>query len=752
MTTSSTLLLMSTAAAIALAAPAMAQDQDQDEDFGDFLLDEAPAKATPIFTSEVEAGIGWQSQDSFKFGEFSGLEDKGVFAVGNFHIQWRDAFDDDGAEYFIAEGLDLGLESRSIRGEYGRQGLFEVHASYDRIPKFFLDDARTFFIREDGGTNLQLPADWVPSNRNISQLTELNANLQPVEIKHDREKVAGGFSWTLDRNWNVKADFQREFKDGTRTIAVGFGTSGGNPAFSIVPEPIDYETDRLRFSLGYMSKKAQFEFSYDLSLFRNDKEALRFENPFTGPWVPAASFPTGIGQLALPPDNRAHNIRFTGNYILSNDTRANATFSYTRSTQDDLFLPFTVNPLIIADSPLPRDSLNGEINTWLGLATLSSRLTQDLSLKFNLRYENRDNNTPRDVFLTVPGDAANQGTVDDARARINLPYSRKQLLGEADATWRITDSTRLAAGYRFEQLERTFTEVRKTREHKLHAKVSTNPLTDLSAWVGFDYSIRNGTEYIDNLPFLSSHTPEHVGPDPENEFENNPFLRKFYIADRDQAKTHGAIDWTISETVAAGLRGRHVTNDYDSTIIGLTESTQTSATVDLSWSPSALLTAYAFYTYEKLQWEQTGLSTRSNTPLDDFDNIPLLGWTVDTDDNVNSAGFGTRWTAIKDELEFDINYSFSRATTEFDFTAGTNLSFVELPDLKTTRHSIEGRSDWHFAANKLVRIRYIFEDFKTRDFAQDDIAPDTMNFVIGLGDQSPDFSAHVISVSTVIRF
>lgn len=750
MKTSRIAFLMSTAAAFVLVVPALAQDRE--EDFDDFLLDETPAKAAPVFTSELEAGIGWQSQDSFKFGEFSGLEDKGVFAVGNFHIQWRDAFDDDNAAYFIAEGLDLGLESRSIHARYGRQGLFEVHASYDRIPKFFLDDARTFFTRADGGTNLQLPANWVPSNRNISQLTQLNANLQPVQIKHDREKAGAGFSWNLDRNWSIKGDFHREYKDGTRTIAAGFGTNGGNPAFSIVPEPIDYETDRLRFTLGYTGKKAQLELSYDLSLFRNDKEALRFENPFTGPWVPAASFPDGIGQLALPPDNKAHNVRLGGNYILSDDTRANATFSYTRMTQDDAFLPFTVNPLIIANTPLPRDSLNGEINTWLGIATLSSRLTQDLSLKLNVRYENRDNNTPRDVFLTVPGDAANQGTIFDATARINLPYSRKQWLAEADATWRITDSTRFAAGYRFEQLERTFTEVRKTREHKLHTKLSTRPLPDLSAWVGFDYSIRNGTEYIDNLPFLSSHTPEHVGPDPENEFENNPFLRKFYIADRDQAKTHGAIDWTISEQVTAGLRGRHVNNDYDSTLIGLTGSTQTSATADLSWSATALLTAYAFYTYEKLDWEQTGLSSRSTTPLGDFSNIDLLGWTVNTQDDVNSAGFGTRWTAIKDKLDFDINYTFSRATTEFDFTAGSTLSFVELPDLETTRHSIEGRCDWHFAENKLVRIGYLFEDFKTRDFAQDGIDPDTMNFVIGLGDRSPDFSAHVVSLSTVIRF
>lgn len=752
MTTLRATILMSTAAAIAMAVSVRAQAQEQEEDFGAFSLEEAPAEPKPVYTSEIEGGFAWQSEDSFKFGEFSGLEDDGIHFVGGFHIQWRDMGEDSDGEYFIGEGSNLGLESRYLYGEYGRQGRFEVHAFFDQTPKFFLDDARTFFRLREGGTELELPAGWVPGNRDISQMTALNPNLEPVNIEHDRDKTGGGFSWMLDKNWTFKGEFSRELKDGNRTIAVGFGTNGGNPAFAIVPEPIDYETDALDLRVEFVGDRGSAVLSYNLSLFRNNKETLHFENPYTGPWAPPTSFPTGVGEMALPPDNEAHYVMLTGNYILSPSTRANASVSYTRMTQDDQFLPFTANPGLVADTPLPRSNLDGEINTYLANLRISSRVSSDLRLRAEYRYENRDNDTPRDVFLTIPADSANQGTVADSTARINLPYSRKQQKGELEATYRLFDTTRLEAGYTFEQFERSFTERDKSREHRLHTKLSTSPLNVLNAWVGFDYSIRGGTEYIDNKAFIESHTPEFLGPNPEEEFENHPLLRKYYIADRNEAKTHGALDWIATDKLTVGLRGDYRNDDYDDTRIGLTESTQASATIDLSYVPTEKLTAYAFFTYENLEWEQTGLSHQPFPPLNDIFDFEGQAWTVDTEDDVKTAGLGLEWVAIADKLDFDLDYTFSKTETDFDFTAGTKLSFLELPKLETTRHSVDARADYNYADNLTLRLRYFFEDFKSKDFALDGINPDSMNFVIGLGNQSPDYSAHVVGISTVFRF
>lgn len=69
----------------------------------------------PILTSaqngEVEIGTLYISEDSFKFGEYSGLEEDGVYGVGNIHIQKVSAYDDGSSEYWELLGTNLGLES-----------------------------------------------------------------------------------------------------------------------------------------------------------------------------------------------------------------------------------------------------------------------------------------------------------------------------------------------------------------------------------------------------------------------------------------------------------------------------------------------------------------------------------------------------------------------------------------------------------------------------------------------------------------
>ena len=724
--------------------------QESEEDMG-FLLEEAPVeKVEVVYTSEIEAGIGWSSENSFKFGEFSGLEDKGAFIIGNFRIQMRDAYDSNGSEYWTLTGTNLGLESRTLALEYGQQGHFSLHASYDQIPKFLLDDARTPYISQNGGTNLVLPAGWVPNDRNASQLTTLNGNLQDLNIEHQRQKFGGGFTWIPRKNWLVKSGFYRELKQGTRTIAAIFGSSGGNPGGAIVAEPVDYETDNLDMSVAYRGKRSQFVLAYNLSVFRDNNTTLTFQNPFASTrWAGAASFPDGFGGIALPPDNKAHRITFSGGYRFNEKTRATANLSYARATQDDAFLGYTVNPNLVVTTPLPRSSLNGEIETTLANLALNSRLSPKLNVSARYRFNNRDNNTPRDVFIVVPGDSQDQGDLTGSTARINLPYDRKQHLFDLNAGYRLNSNWKLSAGYSYEQLERTFSEVAKTREHKFEAKLRAAPSATFSGWVGINYASRTGSDYDDNALFIASHTSQHLGPNPDDEFENHPLVRKFFIADRDRLKVSGAANWMPNDKLAVSIMGRYARDNYDNTQVGLTESTTNSITVDASYNPAETFAWHAFYTFESMGYEQTGFSHRRGTDITDF---AAQNWSVDTDDKVNTFGIGFEWTAIKDELDITFDYTYSKANTDYDMTAGTALSFEPLPDLKSTLHSANLLADYQYSENLWLRFRYLLQDFEVVDFALDGIDPDAMARVIGLGNQSPNYTVHVIGVSTIYRF
>jgi MtrB/PioB family decaheme-associated outer membrane protein len=326
-----------------------------------------------------------------------------------------------------------------------------------------------------------------------------------------------------------------------------------------VPEPIDYETDNFDASLSFTGKKAQFAFNYNLSVFRDNNDALTFQNPFaSSSWAAAASFPDGFGSLALPPDNEAHSFTFVGRYLLTNRTSATANVTYSRMTQDDQFLPYTINPGLTVTIPTPLDSLDGEINTITANLGISSKLTPKLTVNTSYRYENRDNNTPQELFFVLRGDVEDQNTdIAGSRARFNLPYSREQHRFQTEATYSLSNRTRLSAGYEYEQFERDFTERRTTREHKAHAKLSSSFSQSASGWVGVNYSMRDGSEYIGNVPFVASRTPERVGPDPASAFENHPLVRKFYIADRDQIRVNGAFTWMATDDFTVSAAGRY---------------------------------------------------------------------------------------------------------------------------------------------------------------------------------------------------
>lgn len=726
------------ATVLAFSQNAMAQD--------DTLLDEAP---TPIYVNEVELGLGHVNEDSFKFGEYTGLEEQGAFVIGNINLQKRSAFDDPDTTYFTLRGTDLGLSSGALQFEYGKQGFFNVHFGFDQIPKYMIDDARTPYLFADDGSVMTLPAGWVPGDRDTSQMTELATSLRDITVEHSREMYSGGFSLLPAKNWTIKTDFRRELKDGSRTIAAIFGSNGGNPAAVIVPEPIDYQTDTFDASIGYTGKKGQFLVSYNLSLFDNDLRSLTFDNAYTSGSWPVASYPGGMGSIGLPPDNEAHRVRFSGQYLVNNTTRATANLSYSRMTQDQTFQDYTVNPGLVVTTPLPRTSLDGEINTMLASFAVTTRPSPKLNVRASYRYEDRDNQTPRDVFIVVHSDSGDQSTIDTSNARINMPYSRSQHLFELDAGYRLKDNMKLTGSYDYEEITRTFSEVSKTREHRIEGKLRFTPTQEMQGWAAVSYAMREGSTYDDNAQFVASHTPEFLGPDPDAEFENHPLVRKFYMSDRDQLKVRGAANFMPNDKWVVGLTGRYSNDDYSETIVGLTESAGYSVTVDGSYTASETFSAHGWVTFDDRVFEQFGVASRPGTDLYDFAG---RGWSVETDDKARSLGLGFEWAAIKNKLDITLDATLLQAETSFDIWAGTLNSSAPLPDVTTDLVGLDLRADYQWTRDLTLRLRYKYEDLLVEDYAYDGVAPDTLTYVLGLGNQSPDYSVHVIGISTVYKF
>jgi len=724
------LLYLATAAICFL--PLAAQAQDQPLDAGAILERGYENRPELSYSSEVEVGIGYNSEDSFKFGEYNGLEDDGLFAVGNVIARQRAPFDGESTQYWEVIGTDLGLDSRNVYLGYGQQGTFDLFFEYDQIPHNQIDDARTPF-RGAGGDNLTLPPGFDRDNL-PSLMDTLQSDLRDVEIETERKDLGGGITWHLDRNWSISGEYHHQFKEGTDTIAAIFGTNGGNPASAILPEPIDYETDEVDVALSYAGARAQLEVSYEGSWFTNNDDSLTWDNPFDEPpsgsaWVGD----TSRGQLGLPPDNQAHRISVAGGYSLTDTTKVTGLVSYARMMQDDEFLPYTINPGI-ATVGLPRQSLDGEINNILANFAITARPTSELDLSARYRFDDRDNDTPRDAYFTVGGDAGNQET----DPRLNLPYSVTQHLINLDAGYRILPDTKILVGYELDYKDRDYTVVETTRDHTFKGRVQTSPLDYLDGWAQYALTIRDGSEYVGNRPLLASHPLD----DPDD-FENHPYLRKFFLADRNTNDFSAGVSVMASEQTTLGVSGGLTFNDYKGGDFGLDESTLGHITLDAGFSPRDDMTAYAFYTYEQNNFKQDGYSFRPGgaIPVD-----PASLWSVDTRDRVHTIGGRVEWAAIPDKLDIAAEYTFSKALTGFDIDAGS-----EVPDLESTINSLGISADYHLESNMSLKFAYRFETLTTEDFALDRVEVDNTR-VVGLGESSPDYTAHVFAVSFKYKF
>ncbi len=333
-------------------------------------------------SGNVNAGVGYVSEDSAKFGEYTGLNEKGAYFIGDGQARYRGQ----DATYWNFDMTDIGLSSRSIGLEGGRQGQYKLFLNYDELPHYITDTAQTPFLGT-GGNSLTLPPGFpAPTTGRMP----LSSTLQDVDLDTQRKQVGVGGSWTMG-GLDYAVSFRHETKEGTKRTAGAFFINAAQ-----LVDPVDYTTDQIDASVSYAGARWQAKVSYYGSIFRNDNDALTWQNPFT--------FPAGAsGQLAQPPGNEFHQLRALAAYQFSARTHATADIAYGRGTQDEGFLAPTLNTTLAVPA-LPGSSLNGRVNTFDANVKLASALTDQLRVNAAYAHNDRDNDTTQAVYGWVSTD------------------------------------------------------------------------------------------------------------------------------------------------------------------------------------------------------------------------------------------------------------------------------------------------------------------------------------------------------------
>jgi MtrB/PioB family decaheme-associated outer membrane protein len=740
-------------------APALALAQDE------FSLDgDEPAKDTTEMLKEqtevsstVEVGLGFLSEDAFRYGRYTGLTDEGVFAVLGFDIFKRGAWDGDDATYWRAQAQNLGLDSREAYFEYGQQGRFAFYLGFDQVPHNQFDTGRTIFTNP-GSTSLTLPSNWV-GGQNTAGLTRLTESLRPFDVEHERRRFDIGFDWIPAPKWNLETKYSREEKDGLKTIGLTIGNSGGNPRAVLAPEPVDYLTQTADVALTFARPDYQIRIGYYMSLFDNENSSLRWQNPYTNitGWT-SAGFPTGLGQMHLEPENEFHQVYASGGWSINDSMRLTGDLSYGRATQDDAFLPYTINPVLAASitQPLPRTSLDGKVNNTYAALRFSHRPSSTFYWNANLRYDDRDNQTPHNEYVYIGGDSNTQNTAATSSfRRFNEPKSQEDTSFRLDATWRAIDWLRIAGEASWRTIERPHQEREELDENRYAVSFTNNSSGLVSGGLRLSVSDRDGSEYRGWETFINGYAPGYTNtvlPFVDGfPFENLPGMRKFNQADRQRQQAEIFANLALGDSLSLGANVNYSEDDYDDSEFGLTFSRVNGFNVDLTWAPSEAGSLYGFYSVERYKNDQDGRAFSGGTRATQaFD--PNRNWTTRSRDDIDTWGLGANTSFYEGKFKLGIDYVLAKTEADVITSTGPALLSAPLPTAVTDLTSASIYGDWAWRKNITVRMRFAYEDYSANDWAIDGVPANQLANVITLGDVSPDYNVWVGSLSFVYRF
>ena len=644
--------------------------------------------------ADYSVGASYVSDDAARFGNATGYDEQGAYA--NLDGQAVYATDSHRAVWLIE---DLGLDSRQLRLDGGRQGSYDYHLAYSELPFRSFDTTSTVF--SEGADGLVLPNDWVRAGL-TSGFTALDASLFPRNIESDRQAIELGGRYLSGNRIDFFADYRRSESDGVGIQGGSFFTNA-----SLLPRPFDYQTDEIDVGLRYRSERGAIQLGYYGSFFENDNLALNWENPFNG---------TDAGALAEPPDSSFHQFVLSGNYRTGwYGTVVALSAAAGEMEQDDPLLAYTINPNIVT-GPLPLTDLGGKVDTSNLALTLTARPHRRARVKLAYRYDDRDNKTPIEQWNRVIVDSFNSSEFEE-----NVPYSFERMRLNLSADVDAWEQIRLSAGYDYMELDRSFQEVANQDEESGWGKIRWRP----NAYV--DVTAKGGTSRrdVDNYDTILASASGQ-----------NPLLRKYHLAYRYREFGELTVEASFPEQPISVSGTVMLADDsYTRSELGLLSADDFRFAADLNWAISPRSSLYINAGYDEIESEQAG---------SEFFQTP--DWRASHSDEFLSFGAGVRVDQIGGLFDVDLGYTHGEGTSQIDVLATGGSGMSTFPDLESTLDSLRVRMGYRFSTRLEGNLQLRYEDFSTEDWALQGVTPAAIPEVLSLGAAPYDYDVFVIGI------
>ena len=654
------------------------------------------------YSAEIDAGAQYVSDDAARFGNGTGLDEKGAYV----DLGGNGRYLKNGTEVsWTAE--DLGTTSRVLNISAGRPGKFEVALGYRELPYRLFDSTDTIFSSSGPGV-LALPSNWVSAGTTAG-FTALGASLVPVNIEKDRQILEIGGKYLPTRKVKLYADYSRQQRDGVNVMA---GSRFTQSAF--LPRPVDDYTDQINAGVKFSVGPVNLGLAYLGSFYRNKNTSLTWDNPFTT--SPGAE----QGRLALEPDNDFQQFSLSGVYRAATlNTVVAFSTAFGRGEQTTQFLPYTINSALPVLG-LPSASLDGQVDTSNYALTVTSRPIKRMSVKLSYRYDERDNQTPVSLWSRVITD-----TFPNNALEANVPYSFERGRLNLSGSFRLFDSLTVSGGYDRNEFDRDYQEVANQTEDTGWGKVRWRPTGYLEA------SLRGGS---------SERTIDAYNTDIAAIYGQNPLMRKYNLAYRYREFAEMSVSASLPEKpISVGLTYLWAEDSYSQSKLGMTNGEENRVNVDFSWAVSDATSVYLSAGSELIDANQTGSEAFAGPE-----------WSAVHEDTFTHYGGGFRIAGLGDKTDLTLDYTHSDGETKINF-AGQTVSNNPLPNLESTMDSLRLSLNYNASERMDVNLGIRYEQFDTADWALDGVLPDTMPVVLTMGATSWDYDVWVVGIGIRYR-
>ncbi|HXZ49834.1 MAG TPA: MtrB/PioB family decaheme-associated outer membrane protein [Usitatibacter sp.] len=582
------------------------------------------------------AGVSGDSKDRSLFGQYNGLRKDDAYLMLDFGYVKRDPAT---GTWTIVEGRDLGLTTREVRGQYGPQGNWKIFGEYSELTRYY---PRT--------VNTSMQGAGTPDP--VMTLLPVPGTGSDLDLKTERKKITLGGEKRFSDGILFQATFTSEDKDGARLWGRGFTcpssaaptpvctalASGANQwALLMVPEPISSTTRQIEAKLNFTGEKYAVIAGYYGSFYDNDYGTVtptvngNLNNGLgvpmgTGGGVPLTDGLRNILQLpmALPPDNQAHQFSLDGNYAFTSTTRANFRYAYTHATQNESF-----GSMGLSGAPPGRSDLGGVLDTNLAQAAITSHPMPKLSLMADVRYQDRKDKTPIDLYNIEGTTTWTNGHIDNTRTT-----------GKAEASYELAEGWRGILGLDFEKIDRGefvptdqvagLSALRQnTYERGYRVELQRTMSDTFTGRVSYVRSDRDGSSW---LKPLSGSSTGVIPADPDcTSSGSNACIYSatgifpYIFMDRKRDKVRAMGDWEPMENLSVQLSVDYGKDEYSApTTKGLDHTKLQLYGIDVAYRVSETIQLKAYYSYS-----EQSLKVAHST-----------GYIADLKDKNDTAGFG----------------------------------------------------------------------------------------------------------------